>query len=458
MDTSLVDIDILVDRIREPRSQDYFVDAVKAYKAGALRTALTSVWVAVVYDIISKYRELYASGDSAVEPFLRKWDMATKSRDVKLLLGLEMGIVSDATDNVQLLSPVAKIYLERLREDRNLCAHPTFDTEDNLFEPSVEMVRMHLVNAIDMVLSQAPLQGKAIFEQFGLDVQSIGFPTAATTACDYVEQRYLSQTRSQRIRNFGVVLTKSLLRGIPEEWERERHKVVLALVAIRERASHAWPAVSAEIVKMINTIDPSVRPRAIPFVAKFPEFWDRIENSCRQALQATVESVDGEETMDYRVLVGVPLPQFRMHLSSVIRKLSADQMREAMKFEIVIDYWEKALEIYKESGWYRGSEANFGDLIRPFAGQLDAARLDDLLVAITHNAQNWDAAQTPDLLESLIASNAKTSLPTRDGRDKFVAFLATKGLTGRYEGVIGLFRADRRERRDIRNDEIGPVG
>ena len=124
----------------------------------------------------------------------------------------------------QLLSPVSKKQLERLREDRNLCAHPNFYTEENLFEPSVEMVRLHLVNAIDMVLSQAPLQGKAIFEQFAVDVRSIGFPIAETIAQDYVEQRYLSQTRPQRIRNFGVVLAKSLLKGIPEDWEKERRQ------------------------------------------------------------------------------------------------------------------------------------------------------------------------------------------------------------------------------------------
>ena len=276
MDTRLVDLDILVNRIREPRSKTYFLDAVKAYKAGALRTALTSIWVAVVYDLISKYRELNASGDAAAASFLRNWDEATKQRNVKRLLDLEMNIVDDATNNVQLLSPVARIQLERLREDRNLCAHPTFYTDENLFEPSAEMVRLHLVNAIDMVLSQAPLQGKAIFEQFGLDVRSIGFPTNETVAQDYVDQRYLSQTRPQRIRNFGVVLAKSLLKGTPEEWEKERSKVVVSLTAIRERASHAWPSVSDEIVKMINTTDPSVRSRAIPFLARFPEFWDRL--------------------------------------------------------------------------------------------------------------------------------------------------------------------------------------
>ena len=168
MDTGLVDLDELVNRIREPRSKTYFLDAVKAYNAGALRTALTSIWVAVVYDLISKYREINASGDSAAASFLRKWDEATKYGNIRILLGLELNILDDATNNVQLLSPVSKKQLERLREDRNLCAHPNFYTEENLFEPSVEMVRLHLVNAIDMVLSQAPLQGKAIFEQFAV--------------------------------------------------------------------------------------------------------------------------------------------------------------------------------------------------------------------------------------------------------------------------------------------------
>ena len=48
----------ILTRIRHAQSRVYFLDAVKAYKAGALRAALTSAWVALVYDLIAKYREL----------------------------------------------------------------------------------------------------------------------------------------------------------------------------------------------------------------------------------------------------------------------------------------------------------------------------------------------------------------------------------------------------------------
>lgn len=359
MDTGLLDLDLLVNRIREPRSRTYFMDAVKAYKAGALRTSMTSVWVAVVYDIILKYRELRASGDAAADAFLRTWDEATREQDIRTLLDLEMTIVDSATYEVQLLNPVARLHLERLKKDRNLCAHPTFYTEENLFEPSVELVRLHLVNAIELVLSQAPLQGKAIFEQFDLDVRSVGFPTREAEVRDYVEQRYLSRTRSERIRNLGIVLAKSLLKGTPAEWDKERLKVLNALIAIRDRRAESWDHIAAEIVKIMNSMEPLVRSRAISFLSSFPDLWERIDESFRQALSATVEHVEAHWSTDYHALIGVRLPQFREQMLRVIRRLTMDQLRDALQVEVLIECWERALEFYRNSGGYRRSESNF---------------------------------------------------------------------------------------------------
>ena len=62
------------------------------------------------------------------------------------------------------------------------------------------------VNTVDLVLSQEPLQGKAIFDLYDVDVQSPGFPTAYERILDYVEQRYLARVRAQNVRNFGTVL------------------------------------------------------------------------------------------------------------------------------------------------------------------------------------------------------------------------------------------------------------
>ncbi len=87
-------------------------------------------------------------------------------------------------------------------------------------------MRLHLVNAVDLVLSQEPLQGKALFNLYDVDVQSPGLPTAYVRISDYVEQRYLTRVRSQNVRNFGTMLAKSLLRGVPAQWESLHRKII----------------------------------------------------------------------------------------------------------------------------------------------------------------------------------------------------------------------------------------
>lgn len=161
MDTNFIDLDILLSRVKEPKSKEYFLEALKAYKAGALRASLSSAWVAVAYDLIAKFRELSANGDASSQNFLKSWDNATAKRDTTKLLALEATIVKHAADTAQAINKTSEIHLERLRQDRHLCAHPAFSSEADLFEPSAELVRLHLVNAIDLVLSQHPLQGKA---------------------------------------------------------------------------------------------------------------------------------------------------------------------------------------------------------------------------------------------------------------------------------------------------------
>jgi hypothetical protein len=218
---------------------------------------------------LRKYRELGALGDAAATAFIQSWDAATAASDVRRLLQLEATIIDDATTNTQIVNRIARAQLERLREDRSFCAHPAFSAEAELFEPSPELVRLHLVIALDLVLSQEPLQGKAIFDLFDVDVQSAGFPTDHTRILDYVQQRYLQRVRARNIRNFGMVLAKSLLKRTPPQWELKQSKIVSSLVAVRERAASSWPDVASAVVRLLDNLELGNRPRAIAFIAAF---------------------------------------------------------------------------------------------------------------------------------------------------------------------------------------------
>lgn len=442
MDAEFIDLDILLTKIRNAQSKAYFLDAVKAYKAGALRASMTSVWVALVYDLIAKYRELSAMGDAAATTFISSWDNATAANDIKKLLQLEGSILEDATANTQVVNSIARTQLTRLHEDRHLCAHPAFSAEAELFEPSPELVRLHLVNAVDLVLSQEPLQGKAIFDLYDVDVQSSGFPSAHARIVDYVEQRYLERVRAQNIRNFGTVLAKSLIKGIPPQWESQQRKIISSLVAVRERAAQTWPDVSAAIVRQIDTLEPKHRPRAITFIAAFPNFWPLLLEPTRMALQETVENADPAALADYRILAGVTMPQFRTPLLTVIAALNGEHLANAIATQPLDDLWPRAIEIYQNSGSFRRSEINFRDLIAPFSGRINSQQFDSLFDAVIENGQNWDAAETDTLLLGVLRNTAEVNRPTSEARNRFYQFIRRMHRTEKYGEVLTFLQSD----------------
>jgi hypothetical protein len=441
MDSGFVDLDILLTRIRNPQSRMYFLDAVKAYKAGALRASLSSPWVALVYDLIAKYRELDGLGDAAAAAFIQSWDAATQIADTRRLLQLEASIVDDATVNTQILNPIAQTHLDRLKQDRNYCAHPAFSAEGELFMPSHELVRMHLVNVVELVLAREPQQGTTIFNLFDNDVQSSGFPTSHARILDYVEQRYLERLRGQNVRNFGTVLAKSLIKGIPPHLDGHRAKIVSTLVALRERAPNSWPEVTTAIVRLIDGLEPQYRVRAITFIAAFPAFWDRLQEPTRTALQETVDNTDAATLTDFAILGGLSVPQFRPSLLQLIAGLSDAQLEQAVAAAPVIDLWPRAVDRYRRSGGFRNSEAYFRDLIAPFSGRLDSQHLDQLLDAVGENGQNWDAAGTPGALLALLRE-AGTVRPSAEARNRLYQEFRRMRRLDRYADVIALFGED----------------
>ena len=66
-----------------------FWDALKCYRVGAFRAAISSTWVALAYDPIRKYRELDGLGDAEAQVFLQNWDVSVPANNIAKLLELE---------------------------------------------------------------------------------------------------------------------------------------------------------------------------------------------------------------------------------------------------------------------------------------------------------------------------------------------------------------------------------
>ena len=60
---SLGDLDELVISCRTEEARSYVSEAVACYKAGAFRACIVAAWIAVVYDLLAKIKELALGGD-----------------------------------------------------------------------------------------------------------------------------------------------------------------------------------------------------------------------------------------------------------------------------------------------------------------------------------------------------------------------------------------------------------
>ena len=134
----LVDLDELLQKIRNSTTKKYIADAIKALRIGAYRSSIVITWVAVCVDIIEKIKELSLNEDKKAQK-LEKEIQNNNLNDIQKYLKFEKEILNYACDDLEFISPIEKKHFERLREDRNICAHLNFLDEN--FEPHLELVK-----------------------------------------------------------------------------------------------------------------------------------------------------------------------------------------------------------------------------------------------------------------------------------------------------------------------------
>jgi hypothetical protein len=164
---ALSDLDELTLSCRTEQARSYLREAVACYKAGSFRASIVTTWVAVVFDLIEKIRELALAGDKeaqSINETYERWQGQVEAGNPDALqksLEFERSIIDTTHSKFSFFEAQQLTDLRRLRDDRNRCAHPTFQRKDAPYEPPAELARLHLRNAVDCVLSQPPVQGKA---------------------------------------------------------------------------------------------------------------------------------------------------------------------------------------------------------------------------------------------------------------------------------------------------------
>ncbi|MEU1889139.1 hypothetical protein ABZ491_27090 [Micromonospora rifamycinica] len=213
------------------QSRAYVDEAIGAYNSGSYRSSILALWIAVVADIIDKIRAMAEQGERAAVVQRDALETAIKNREIQTLQRLESKLL-EVAESLQLFGKRERDELARLKEDRNLCAHPAYVTEEDLFNPSAELVRLHLQVAVDNLLAHGPIVGKRAIDRFKVEVQGNSFLSDDAKLKVYLWESYLRRGSVSFLRNFVKFLSKAALSEDVELHLRRRH--VRALIAVHE--------------------------------------------------------------------------------------------------------------------------------------------------------------------------------------------------------------------------------
>ena len=428
----LVDLEELVLRCRDSRSRAYAREAVDCYNAGAYRACITTTWIAVMLDILGKLRELELSGDGQAKALLEKFDQirAGGENRLKEALEFERSILQEAAIRFELLTPLEEVDLRRLQDDRNRCAHPSMQSLDEAYQPTAELARTHLRNAIEILLEREPVQGKAAFKRICDEIKSVYFPSDTVGALTHLKTGPLRRARSPLIRDLLVGLSKAYLieEVLPES---ERRRVLAGISAIVEMYRGESEMVLRSKIPDVMLGVPDARVWALlGYFHSIGIAWDLSNDAVRSKVRSFFTSLPPNDK-SFAVVLGnaIYVPALRESALKRLDEVEASDFGALVAQGPASMHVPRAIQLFTSSSGWRTAESHFESLIIPLARVVTAEQLREVLVAVSMNSQIWDATKCPELLRRLFSATEHLRPDTTKDWQKLATFLSGKGDT-----------------------------
>jgi hypothetical protein len=200
----MLDFDEILININNPQIKKYLAESIKSYAVGNYRSAIISVWIAAMFDLVKKFEILVAEREPTA---LEEWKkLKPKIEEHK---NWECELIGKAK-SVGMLSIYEADTLTRLSQTRNRYAHPSFDDVGTLFDPTPEEVRYFIRTLYDIALSQPAQLGAFYVNQLKESIKEANyFSTKPSTIS-------LEQNRDEVVQKLKIVNSKQLPRLIKQ--------------------------------------------------------------------------------------------------------------------------------------------------------------------------------------------------------------------------------------------------
>lgn len=421
----LASFDELVLRCADDNSRSHIREAVRCYEAGAYRSAIVAAYIALCFDLIEKLRSLAAADDGEAKTRILELEKLQANQlkgDPSAIAGLlkfERELPDLFRDKFEFFGAIEYDDILRLIIDRNRCAHPTFLHSEEPYHPSAEVARLHIRNALDLVLTQEAKQGKAALKALRGIITSDYFPKDETEVRNRLEASPLKNARDGLVRafidetTFGVATKAS-----PYYAKVAAVRAAEALVAMKPGV--AFPRMCANVGKLLQEAEAMAVKFGALMALRSPDVANALVDASKPALKAFVTKPSGiskASALDR----ALEIEWLKPYAIDEIGKLNSDDIKKARRTpatEIV----ERAVHIIL--GVKNHTDAN--------------KNVDDLLTIMRHLTE----AQIRSILAAAQAGTA--DLKGAHGFEAILQVLAAENSIGKaaLQGLLAEYQID----------------
>ena len=420
-----------IKKVRDPYSRSLINEAYTNYLNCSYRSAQVSVWTAITYDMYAKVVELYELGETRVNDFHKRAKSAFEKNDDGESVGvINRDLLNDALKDLDIISMNEIAELKLIKNKRNLCVHPSPFSEQVIYDPKPETVKSNIVEALDLLLVQAPLQGSNIEELFGRDIVGISFPTDEEKIRTRIRERYVKRIRDNAI----VRIIKCIISLIFGE-EREIHsdKVSIFAVALSEISKLKPEIFNSTMPNLLraridqchfNSVKLNVENRPLISLCTLFKYnqslWNFLNPSDKDQIYQLVETGDSTNLREYGAFDAISVPELGDKLLNRLESVDDDEKYEIISSCLDPKLVKMILKLYTQSSNFRDTQKYGENLIAPHSIYFDQSSLQIFLSSVQTTPQILEADNTATIVFQVF-ENTRGLLPsTRKSWKKFV--------------------------------------
>ncbi|BAU63585.1 hypothetical protein STA3757_09510 [Stanieria sp. NIES-3757] len=427
MSERLIDLDELVLRCQDQTTKDYIQEAVSCYRAGAFRSCIVSTWNAVVFDFLHKLRQLEITGDNQARDELKKFESLRSKDDKRNLWQFEIDIPKLAQEKYEFISSIERQNLERLNQDRSLCAHPSMQSVEEPFQATPELARYHLRNAIIDFLQHPPVQGKAALDRIWDTIKSEYFPRDNIEQAIQILSSSLARARKSLIKSVVIGLTKSLLHDNKPVEEQARMYTALEAVS-KLHFREVEEVINNHLSKIIESVPDQNWKKVFVYLRRM-KAWESLDRGQQIKAKNCIEQIDELDQENSLILLnalgtsaikGLALEKINKfddeNLTPLIKLIFEyqDKIKPENITSILERYIPYVIEKFTKSGSFYTSKV-YGEQLLWLAKYLTIEQIKTILNVFCENGQIYGAdKEIPEIMINFFQKTIQLVNPVKE--------------------------------------------